>query len=120
MKHIPSRHFSFNIDFMEKFRIQKEYSESKWEYAKFFLSETQKITKSALKIVEVIKHNFNIVLFPSVFKVATKGWDAGCGTAYFMMYGENGKTYTFQDPANKFKAKNGNYKLSDGEFYRIS
>jgi hypothetical protein len=118
MEHIPSRYFSHSIPFEEKWKIPSKYPESEYGYVRLFLSETQKITASAIKISKVIKKHFNLDLFPSIFTVATKAWDTGSGTAYFMMYGSNGQVYHFYDPASKFKAMNGKYSLENHEFYR--
>ena len=120
MDHIPSRHFSLTIPFEKRFDIARQYSGSDWDYVRQFLSETQQITASAVKISKVIKHHFDINLFPSVFKVAGKGWDAAGGTHYFMMYSEFGKLYSFSDPARKFKSIKGEYDLDyTNVFYRI-
>lgn len=118
MDHIPSRYFSLSIPFEERWKIPSRYPDSDWGYVRLFLSETQQITQSALRISEVIKHHFSIDLFPSVFKVAGKGWDTAGGTANFMMYGKNGSVYEFYAPASRFKAMKANYSLNGREFYR--
>lgn len=118
MEHIPSRYFSHSLSFEERWGIPKKYSGSDWNYIRQFLSETQRVTKSAIKISEVIKKHFDIDLFPTIFKVACKGWDTGGGTAYFSMQGKNGKTYLFWTPAKTFKAINGKYGQDEDGFYR--
>ena len=118
MEHIPSRYFSHSLSFEERWKILKKYSGSDWDYVKQFLSETQQVTKSALSISEVIKKHFNIELFPTIFKVACKGWDTAGGTANFSMQGKNGKTYLFWGPAKTFKAINGKYYEEEDGFYR--
>jgi len=118
MEHIPSRHFSPSLSFEERWEIPKKYSGSDWEYVRQFLSETQRVTKSAMKISQVIKKHFDIDLFPTVFKVAGKGWDAASGTAYFSMQGKNGKNYLFWTPAKTFQAINGVYSQDEDGFYR--
>ncbi|WP_421752912.1 hypothetical protein [Croceimicrobium sp.] len=115
MDHIPTRHFNSTISFGERFEILKKYSGSDWDYVRQFLSETQQVTRSAVTISNVIKKHFDVDLFPSVFKVACKGWGAGGGTAYFSMFGRNGSVYLFWSPAKDFKAMNGAYsEYSDG------
>lgn len=119
MKHIPSRHFSNSLSFEEIWEIKKQYSGSDWDFIQQFLSETQQITRSAIRVSEVIKRHFDIDLFPTIFKVAGKGWDAAGGTAYFSMRGKDQKVYLFWTPARTFQAINGvYYQDNDDGFYR--
>ena len=123
MKHIPSRYFSYSVEYEERWSIPEKYDEKVYSIPRGVLSETNKITKSAIRIAEVIQHHFpDIKLFPLVCKAAGKGWDTAGGTCNFFMFGENGSIYEFYNPAADFKAIKGKYSfeptISGGEFFR--
>lgn len=120
MKHIPTRCFSDTIDIHQRIEIIENYQGEEWNYPKIFLSETKKITSSAIRIAEVIKQKFDIKLFPMVEKVACRGWDISGGTAAFRMYGENAKYYLFWDRARDYKSLKGEYSFDGEGFHRES
>ena len=109
--HIPNRYFAPGVGFDEKMSVTESYTGEEWKYAKVFLGN-KKINKSSLQIAKVIQKNLGFKIFPVVIKVAKKGWDAGGGTAYFKMYGENAKCYIFENPAKRFKAMGGKYSFT--------
>ena len=113
MKHIPRRYFSDTIDFDTRYKLIEDYSDELWDNAKMYLSETKKITTSAIKVSEVIKRNLDIELFPLIIKMATKGFDVAGGTAAFMMIDKMGREYLFADRAKDYKAISGDYEVSN-------
>jgi len=112
------RHVSPAVE--DCFSVANKYRKDKWQYVIDLLSNTQQITNSGLKIAEVMKEKLNIELFPSVFKVASRGWDRGGGTASFMMYGfdcsvesDSLEMFLFYDPAAKYKSKRAEYSMDN-------
>lgn len=118
MKYIRNRYFSNSFTIEEQLDIIDKYSDSCWDYAKQFLSESKPITKSAVQIADLIEHKLGIQLFPLIKTIASKGWDLSGGTCAFMMFGENGKAYSFDERSHRYKSNRANYYEAGGIIYR--
>ena len=110
MKHIPTRYFNHTFSMNERWEFIEKYANDKWEMAKMY-DERKLITKSAVKIAEIIEKKLEIKLFPLITKIACKGFDISGGTYAFSMRGENGKEYYFDSKASSYKSLNRDYVL---------
>jgi len=111
MGHIPTRNFNHTIGMNERWSIIDKHKDKTWDIARAYNSDRKKITKSAIKITEVLKNKIKLDLFPCIHKIACKGFDISGGTYAFSMYGKDGKQYYFDSHAKDYKSLNNDYLL---------
>jgi hypothetical protein len=111
--HITNRYFSDSIGWDERQVIKRKYADPIWDKAKMKLNGPVRITKSAIKIAEVMKIKMGINLFPAIYKIACKGWDIGGGTFAFSMVDDSGDNVYFSDHAHLYKSMKAEYVWCD-------
>ena len=120
MKHIPTRHFSDTIDLFDRIEIMNKYESVEWDVAKRLLSETRRITMSAVRVAEVMKAKLDIDLFPCIHKAASRGWGMDGGSCAFWMMNDRGKVYMFFERASRMKSMSARYSIDNDSIYRES
>lgn len=111
-RYLSREYFTNDFTFMERAAFAMKYSDHKWDSALQFAGYGRnRISKSAIKVAEVLNPKLELNLFPMIIPVATKGWDMSGGTASFMMYDDKGHDYLFETRAAQCKSASGKYYL---------
>ena len=111
--YLSSHSFSHNrFSHKDRMDVCRKYDDPKWKAALSnigFGKRGERISKSAIRVAEVIKAKLDIDLFPLIIPVATKGFDMSGGTAAFRMIGEWGEEYLFEVRAKDCHSMKGEY-----------
>lgn len=111
--YIPSTHFNKMMSVEERWETRFNLGAEHWESVKSKLSENQQITKGALKIRTVMRKKLRLDLFPTVFRLAGKGWRIKDGNYAFKMVDKHGREIYFSKPARYYKRMDRDY-FKDG------
>lgn len=112
--HIPTRNFHDSFSLREREEIKEKYIDDCWLKAKASNDDRRKITKSAVRIAEVMKEKMGISLFPCIRRIACKGFDINGGTLAFSMVNDKGEDIYFCDRAATYKSMKKTYRWEDG------
>ena len=110
-KYMPAQQFTREFTYKDREAFAKKYGDKKWEDGKRNINNNARcrISKSAIRVAEVIKAKLDIDLFPLIIPVACKGFDISGGTASFRMTDDEGGEWLFEERASKCKAMRGDY-----------
>lgn len=86
MKYLTHKYFENSFSFREIDEFNETWKDCKWDHAKSFVTENNKISKSAVRIAARIKVEFEFDLFPLIITIGRKGYRSS-GGSYFMMRG---------------------------------
>lgn len=121
--YMPSSNFTPGFSYNERQAIADKYAGEEWRIAKRYIDPTSKrhrISKSAIKVAEVIKIKLDIDLFPLIIPVARKGYNISGGTAAFAMTDNVGHEWLFDSRASAYKTIKANYSTRESASSWIS
>jgi hypothetical protein len=113
--YLPRQCFQNGFSYSERDAFARKYDGSEWDESRKHIQDTQRclISKSAIRVAEVIKAKLDINLFPLIIPIACKGFDIGGGTFAFMMYDDEGDCWCFDCRASMYKSMKGEYYIQN-------
>lgn len=102
---MPTRYFTDTFSMTERWEFIDKYSDAKWDFAKSHITHRDRVSKSAIYLVERVEQELGIKLFPVLIRIACKGFDISGGTHSFSMIDDKQEEYYFDCRASYYTQK---------------